>query len=164
MKQKINLYKICDYITFFLPWILALLLIVGCGTIKEVPVQTIEKVVVKDSVVYVNDTITIEIEKEKIVEVVPADTVSQIATSLAFSEAKIEKGMLHHSLEQKGQIKVKIDTFYVTQIKEVEKLVEVPIEVIKEVKYIPEWAWYSVIFNVIVLCFIAFKIYLKFKK
>jgi uncharacterized protein YcfL len=164
MKQKINWYRVGDYITFFLPWILALLLIAGCGTIKEVPVQTIEKVVVKDSVVYVNDTITIEIEKEKIVEVVPADTVSQIATSLAFSEAKIEKGMLHHSLEQKGQIKVKIDTFYVTQIKEVEKLVEVPIEVIKEVKYIPEWAWYSVIFNVIVLCFIAFKIYLKFKK
>ena len=164
MKQKINWYRVGDYITFILPWILALLLIVGCGTTQYIPIETTEKVVVKDSVVYVNDTITIEIEKEKIVEVVPADTVSQIATSLAFSEAKIEKGMLYHSLEQKGQIKAKIDTFYVTQIKEVEKLVEVPIEVIKEVKYIPEWAWYSVIFNVIVLCFIAFKIYLRFKK
>lgn len=140
---------------------IAILCLVGCASIKEIPVQTIEKVEYRDSIVYVKDTITIPIPVEKIVQVVPQDTTSQISTSLAFSEAKIEEGRLTHTLEQKGQIKAKIDTFYITQIKEVEKMVEVPIEVVKEVKHIPEWCWWSLIFNVIVLCFIAFRIYLK---
>lgn len=140
---------------------IAIVCLVGCASIKEIPVQTIEKVEYRDSIVYVKDTITIPIPVEKIVQVVPQDTTSQISTSLAFSEAKIEEGRLTHTLEQKGQIKAKIDTFYITQIKEVEKMVEVPIEVVKEVKHIPEWCWWSLIFNVIVLCFIAFRIYLK---
>lgn len=159
--------KVYNWLRVLLPNIIliifAICVMCGCSTIKEIPVQTVEKVVVRDSVVYVKDTITIEIEKEKIVEVVPADTVSQIATSLAFSEAKIEKGMLHHSLEQKGQIKAKIDTFYVTQIKEVEKLVEVPIEVVKEVKHTPDWCWWSLIFNIVVVLIWIFKMYLKSK-
>lgn len=140
---------------------IAILCLVGCASIKEIPVQTIEKVEYRDSIVYVKDTITIPIPVEKIVQVVPQDTTSQISTSLAFSEAKIEEGRLTHTLEQKGQIKAKIDTFYITQIKEVEKMVEVPIEVVKEVKHIPEWCWWSLIANVIVVCFIGFRIYLK---
>lgn len=140
---------------------IAILCLVGCASIKEIPVQTIEKIEYRDSLVYIKDTITIPIPVEKIVQVVPQDTTSQISTSLAFSEAKVEKGILTHTLEQKGQIKTKIDTFYITQIKEVEKMVEVPIEVVKEVKHIPNWCWWSLIFNVIVLCFIAFRIYLK---
>ena len=140
---------------------IAILCLVGCASIKEIPVQTIEKIEYRDSLVYIKDTITIPIPVEKIVQVVPQDTTSQISTSLAFSEAKVEKGILTHTLEQKGQIKTKIDTFYITQIQEVEKMVEVPIEVVKEVKHIPNWCWWSLIFNVIVLCFIAFRIYLK---
>lgn len=142
---------------------IAILCLVGCGTFKEIPVQTIEKIEYRDSLIYVKDTVTIEIPVEKIVQMVPQDTTSQIATSLAFSEAKVEKGVLTHTLEQKGQIKAQIDTFYITQIKEVEKMVEVPIEVIKEVKHIPNWCWWSLIANVIVLCFLIFKIYLKLR-
>lgn len=129
----------------------------GCGLYREIPVQTIEKEVVRDSLIYITDTISIEIPEEKIVQVLPADTVSQIATSFAFSEAKIDKGILTHSLEQKGQIQAKIDTFYITQTKEkiVEK--EIPIEVIKEVEHTPNWAWYSVIFNIITILLIAFR-------
>ncbi len=138
-----------------------ILALVGCATIKEVPVQTIEKIEYRDSLIYVKDTIKIDVPVEKIVYVGPADTTSQISTSLAHSEAKIEQGILTHTLEQKGQIKAQIDTFYITQIKEVEKMVEVPIEVVKEVKHIPNWCWWSLIANVIVVCFIGFRIYLK---
>ena len=47
---------------------------------------------------------------------------------------------------------------------ELVKEVEVPVEVQVEKKIIPKWCWYSVIFNLIVLCYILFSIYLTFKK
>jgi hypothetical protein len=167
MKQKDDSANLAVNIAQFIFALILLVMIlfsfIGCGTIKEIPVQTIEKEIIRDSLIYITDTITIEIPTEKIVQVLPADTTSQIATSLAFSEAKIEKGILTHSLEQKGQIQAKIDTCYITQIKEkiVEK--EVPVEVIKEVKYTPKWAWWSLIFNIVIILLIAFKIYLKIK-
>ena len=74
--------------------LVGLLTVMGCSTAKYVPVETIERVEYRDSVVYVNDTITIEVPKEKVVYVGPADTLSQISTSLAFSEAKVEQGVL----------------------------------------------------------------------
>ena len=140
---------------------IAILCLVGCATIKEIPVQTIEKIEYRDSLIYVKDTIKVDVPVEKVVYVGPADTTSQISTSLAHSEAKIEQGILTHTLEQKGQIKAQIDTFYITQIKEVEKMVEVPIEVVKEVKYIPNWCWWSLIINVLGLCLFIFRIYIK---
>lgn len=138
-------------------------MVVGCGTVKEVPIQTIEKVVIKDTTIYLKDTVTVEIPKEVIKEIVPQDTVSVLRTSLAESEAKIQQGMLHHSLKQTGKVKVKVDT--VVRVQYVDRFInkEVPVEVVKEVKYIPDLYWYSLIFNVIVLCYIAFKIYLKIK-
>lgn len=96
-------------------FILILLLAVSCSTIQYIPVENFERVEYRDSLIYVNDTITIEVPKEKIVYVGSADTLSQISTSLAFSEAKIEQGKLTHTLEQKGQIKTQIDTFFVVE-------------------------------------------------
>ena len=118
----------------------------------------------KDSIVYVNDTITIEVPKEKVVYVVPADTLSQISTSLAFSEAKVEKGILTHTLEQKGEIKTKIDTFF--KVKYTDRIVEkeVPVEVEVEKPYIPTFFWIVAIYAAIITLLIAFISYLKFKK
>jgi hypothetical protein len=167
MKKKDDSANLAVHIAQFIFALILLVMIlfsfIGCGTIKEIPVQTIEKEIIRDSLIYITDTITIEIPTEKIVQVLPADTTSQIATSLAFSEAKIEKGILTHSLEQKGQIQAKIDTCYITRIKEkiVEK--EIPIEVPVEVKHTPKWAWWSLIFNIVIILLIAFKIYLKIK-
>lgn len=165
MKQKDDSAKLAVNIAQFIFALILLVMIlfsfIGCGTIKEIPVQTIEKEIIRDSIIRIIDTVRVEVPYEKIVEVVPKDTTSQIATSLAFSEAKIEGGYLHHSLEQKGQITTKIDTVIITKIitKEVEK--EVPVEVVKEVKYTPKWAWWSLIFNIVIILLIAFKIYLK---
>ena len=141
-----------------------MLVAVSCSTTKHIPVQTIEKIEYRDSIVYVNDTITIEVPKEKVVYVVPADTLSQISTSLAFSEAKVEKGVLTHTLEQKGQIKAKIDTFFM--VKYIDRIVEkeVPVEVEVEKPYIPTFFWIVTIYAAIITLFIAFKAYFKFKK
>jgi hypothetical protein len=167
MKKKDESANLAVSITQFIFGLILLVMIlfsfISCGSLHEIPVQTIEKEIIRDSIIRIIDTVRVEVPYEKIVEVVPKDTTSQIATSLAFSEAKIEGGYLHHSLEQKGQIQAKIDTCYITQIKEkiVEK--EVAIEVPVEVKHTPKWVWWSLIFNIVIILLIAFKIYLKTK-
>lgn len=139
-------------------------LVLGCGSIKEIPVINTEKIVYRDTTIYIRDSVFIEVPKEVIKEIVPEDTTSILRTSVALSEAKIEKGMLHHRLEQKGQVKAQIDTVvtvqYVDRIIEKEKPIEVEV-----VKYKRDTIfWFSIIFNVIVLLLTAFKIYLKLKK
>lgn len=155
--------KIWGVIKYPLLLLLYGLLVLCCGVTKEIAVESTEKIVVRDSIVFLRDSILVEIPVEKIVQVLPADTTSQITTSLAFSEAKIDKGKLYHSLEQKGKIKAKIDTFYVTQYVEKIKEVEVPIEVIKEVKHIPTFFWISLIINIVIGLLIVFRLYLKTK-
>ena len=144
--------------------LILLFVLVSCGTTKSIPVQTIEKIEYRDSIVYINDTITIEVPKEKVVYVRPADTLSQISTSLAFSEAKVEKGVLTHTLEQKGQIKANIDSFFV--VKYIDRIVEkeVPVEVEVEKPYIPAFFWIVAIYAAIITLLVAFKAYLKLKK
>ena len=144
--------------------LILLFVLVSCGATKSIPVQTIERIEYRDSIVYVNDTITIEAPKEKVVYVRPADTLSQISTSLAFSEAKVEKGILTHTLEQKGQIKAKIDTFFM--VKYIDRIVEkeVPIEVEIEKPYIPTFFWIVAIYAAVITLLIAFRFYLKLKK
>ena len=155
--------NIVQFIFGLILLVMILFSFVGCGTIKEIPVQTIEKIEYRDSLIFIRDSIFVEIPIEKIVQVLPTDTTSQISTSLAHSEAKVEKGILTHTLEQKGQIKTKIDT--VVKVQYVDRIVEkeLPIEVQVEKRYIPDFFWYSIIFNIIVLLYLVFKIYLKFK-
>lgn len=137
---------------------------VGCGAIKEIPINNIEKVVYKDTTIYIRDSVFVPVPVEIIKEVVPEDTTSILRTSVALSEAKIEKGMLHHKLEQKGTIPVQIDT--VVTVQYVDRIVEreIPVEV-EITKYKRDTLfWISIIFNVIVLLLVGFKIYLKLKK
>lgn len=119
----------------------------SCSSTKYVPVETNTQVIVKDSLIYVNDTIEVEIPKEVIIEKVPLDTVSVLNTSLAQSMAKVENGLLYHDLKQQGTIKTVIDTCYVTKIEEKITYQEVPVEVTKEVKHIPNWVSYSLMLN-----------------
>jgi hypothetical protein len=111
------------------------LLFSSCGAMKEVPVQTVEKIVYRDSLIYVNDTIKVEIPRETVREVVPELDTSYLKTSVAESVAYLDtaKRKLHHTLTQKGEIKVVYDTIvkiqYVDRI--LEKEVPVEVEVIK---------------------------------
>ena len=146
----------------YLLYIPILFLIIGCSTIKEIPVKTEYKEIVRDSIIFKTDTVKIEVPVEKVKEVTE-DTVSVLSTSLATSTAEVSNGKLSHSLEQKGEMETKIE--YREKIVFKDKIIyeEVPVEVPVEMPYIPKWCWYSVIFNVIVLCYIGFKIYLKFR-
>lgn len=162
-KRKINWYRVGDYITFLLPWILAIGLMVGCSSIKEIPINTVEKVVYKDTTIFIKDSIRVEVEKEVVKEVVPQDTTSILRTSVALSEAKLYNGSLYHRLEQKGAIKTQIDTVITVQY--VDKIIEkeVPVEV-EVIKYKRDTIyWFSIILNVVVMMIILFKIYLKLK-
>ena len=143
--------------------IMSLVSLVSCSTVKYVPVGTETVVEYRDTTIYLTDTVTIEIPKEVVKEIVPQDKISILSTSLATSEAKIEKGMLTHRLEQKGTLKTQIDTIVTVQYVDRYINKEVPIEVVKEVKHIPNWCWYSLIFNIVIILFIAFRIYLKSK-
>lgn len=126
-------------ITYFIPALIilaiGLLMMTSCAGIKQIPVQTVEKVVYRDSLIYINDTVRVEVPKEVVKEVVPQIDTSYLKTSLAESVAYLDttERKLHHTLTQKGEIKIKYDTIvkvqYVDRI--VEKEVPVEVEVIK---------------------------------
>jgi hypothetical protein len=139
---------------------------IGCksakNTIQYVPVENKENVIIRDSIIIIKDTIQIEVPIE-ITTNVTTDTVSVISTSIATSRAIVESGKLYHSLEQKGTLDVNIDTCYITKIEEKVNFKEIPIEITKEVKYIPRWVTYLVLINLAVVAIIALKLYIKIK-
>ena len=110
-------------------------LILSCSTVKEIPVQTVEKVVYRDSLVYVHDSITVKVPVEVFVETVLAVDTSYLKTSLAESIAYLDttKKQIHHTLSQKGDLKVVYDTIIKTQNIDrfIEKDVPVKVEVVK---------------------------------
>lgn len=119
--------------------LLVMLGIGGCSSLKYVPINTEEKTIVKDSLIYIRDTVTVEIPREIVKEIVPADTTSILKTSVAISEARLEGGHLHHTLEQSGTVKARIDTFYLTKIEEKTVYKDRPVEVKVPVKYVPSF-------------------------
>lgn len=140
--------------------------LIGCksakNTIQYVPVENKENVIIRDSIIIIKDTIQVEVPIE-IINNITTDTVSVISTSISTSRASVEKGKLHHSLEQKGTLDVIVDTCYVTKIEEKVNFLEIPIEITKEVKYIPEWVTYLVLINLVVVGILALKFWLKIK-
>lgn len=138
---------------------------VGCSPIKQIPIEIQEKIIYRDSLVYLTDTITVEVPKMVVKEILPEIDTSYLETSLASSMAYLDtnKRQLHHTLEQKGKVHVKYDT--IVSIQYVDRFIEKEVPIITEVEkeVAPKWIWWSVIANVIVLCFIAFRIYIKLK-
>lgn len=145
-------------------YLIPFLFLISCSSLKEIPVQTIERIEYRDSTVFIHDTLTIEVPVERVKEIVPQDTVSQIATSLAFSEAKIEKGLLHHTLEQKGEIKTVYDT--IVTVEYVDRIIEKEVPVITEVEkpYVPTFFWLVFAYACVITVIWILKLYLKFKK
>lgn len=129
--------------------ILILLFFVGCATTKYIPVQGEHKIEIRDSIIRVVDTVTIEIPKERIVEVIPQLDTSRLETKLAHSTAYLDrnKRTIHHTLEhKKTALKTQIDTVFVTQTR-TEYKDKVVIEEV-EVPVIPTWCW-------IIMCYAA---------
>ena len=143
-----------------------MLVAVSCSTTKYTPIQTIEKIEYRDSLIYIKDTITIPIEKEVIKEVIPSIDTSYLETSVAKSVAYLDtaKRQLHHTLTQEGEVKTIIDTTHI--ITYVDRYIEKPIiqknEVIKYKR--DALFWIVTIYAAIITLLIAFKAYLKLKK
>ena len=145
--------------------IFAICVLCGCSTIKEIPVNNVTKIEYRDTTIYVRDTILVEVPKQVVSEVLPDIDTSYLETSVAKSTAYLDKDRrkLHHTLEQTGEVKTVYDT--VITISYVDRYIEkeIPIEVIKEVKHIPNIFWFSIILNVVGILLLVFRIYLKMK-
>lgn len=127
------------------------LFLVSCAKMRYIPIQTEEKIIIKDSIIKVIDTVTVEVPKEVVKEVIPQIDTSVLETSVAKSVAFLDttKRKIHHTLEQKGKIKTIIDTCYITKIEEKIVYQDRPIEV--EVPKRDNIFWFSIIFNIVIL-------------
>lgn len=133
----------------------------SCSTIKEIPVQTIERVEYRDSLIYLVDSIEVQVPVEKVVEVLPKLDTSYLKTSLAESVAYLDtaKKQIHHTLEQKGTVQVQYDT--VVKFEYVDRVItkEIPVEV-EVIKYkrdalfwvLVGWALFTILIVLLRLC------------
>lgn len=145
--------------------LLVLLGIGGCGTTKYIPIESKKqtKVEVRDSVIY-KDSI-IYIPQERIVEVVPSiDTLfMEIETAEATAYLDTAILMLRGELKSKKKETVK----YIERIEVRERIdttyIQIPQPYPVEVTKTPKWALWSLMFNIITVLLVAFKLYLKIK-
>lgn len=149
---------------------MAVLFCVGCASTKEIPINTtkvdsvrIERVVeFRDSIVYV------DVPREIVREVVPElDTLfmeNTVATSRSYLDTATRtlKGELKTKPTKLPQpVKLPETTEKEEIIREV--VIEKPVTVEVEKRYIPKWCWYSLIGNIVVVLLIGFRLFLKFK-
>lgn len=141
-------------------------LLCGCSTIKEVPIQQIDRIEYRDSVVFVHDTISVPVPYEVVREVIPDIDTSYLETSVARSVAYLDKDkkQLSHSLEQKGEVKTKYDTVIVVEY--VDKYIEreIPVEVEVEKPYIPKFFWIVTIYAAIISTWWLIKLWMKLRR
>lgn len=143
--------------------IVSLVSIISCTSIREVPIQTVEKVIYRDSVVYVKDSINVEIPVEVVKLIVLDVDTSYLKTSLAESIAYLDtaKRKLHHTLTQKGELTVIYDTIIKTQ--HIDRIMEkeVPVEV-EVIKYRRDALfWVLAVWALLCVAIVFLKIYFK---
>lgn len=151
--------------------LVTLLMVLGCGTVRPVPVQTTTNVqtVVRDSVRLKDSTIYVQVPVERYVDVVPLYDTLRLETELAHAEAYVDT--LTHTL--KGNLenrKEPIKTVIKYQDRKVEIrkdsiiVKEVPVEVEVVKTKVPRLCWTLLVFDVILLLAFGVFIYLKFFK
>ena len=142
-----------------------LLAVVSCSTVKYVPVVEKEYVTVRDSVFFRDTTIKYQIEKERYTDYAGLLDTLRLSTEYASAEAYIDttanllKGRIENKPEKEIQIKWKEKIVYRDSLIYKEK--PYPVEVIKEVKYVPFivklLAWIGGIALLAVAAYIALK-------
>ena len=135
--------------------LLMMIFLPSCGVCKP---KTEKETVIEYRDRVVRDTTTVEIPYE-VEKIVTLDTLSKLENRWAKSEAKVSKGLLHHSLESKPQIievpvEVHVtDTLYkeastITVVQEVEK----PLSWWQKFKM--EGFWIALVISLILLFFL----------
>ena len=159
--------KLETILRILLPFIVVLFLLAfgGCSSVKLVPVKDIKetKIEIRDSIIF-KDSI-VYIPQEKIVEVVPSIDTLKMEIEQAKAEAYLDTSMM--VLRGKLESKQKPQTKYIERIEYKERIdtiyIEKPQPYEVEKPYTPSWCWWSLIFNLGVILFLAFKLYIKLK-
>jgi len=142
----------------------------GCATIRPVPVQTTTQVqtVVKDSVRWMDSTIYVQVPIERYVDVVPVYDTLRLETELAQAEAYVDtltrtlKGNIENRKEPfKTIIKYQDRKVEIRKDSIITKEIPVEVEVIRKV--VPKLCWYLLALNVIGVLAIGVWFYLKWK-
>lgn len=142
----------------------------SCATVKEVPINTVQKdsMRIEHIVEYRDTTIYVKVPVETIREVVPElDTLvmeNSVAVSCSFLDTNTRtlKGELRNKPVQLGhdtKLPEKSDTVY--EFIEVTK--EVPVRVEIEKPFIPKIFWWSLGANVVFAMLTVFRIYRRFR-
>lgn len=121
--------------------LLVLLMMMGCSTIKYVPVESKTDSVYVEKIVERLDTILVEIPVEVKDIITMADS-SHLETSVAVSDAWVDScSTLHHKLVNKSENTLKKEIVYKDRIIEKEVVKEIPVinEVEVPVKYVPPY-------------------------
>lgn len=157
--------NITQFIFGLIMLVMILFSFIGCSSLKEIPVETVEKVVVKDSIVY-RDSI-VYIPQERIVEIVPQLDTLFMDIETASSKAYLDTAnmLLRGELKSKKKEVVKyqtiieyrdrVDTVYIKEPQPYE------VEVIKYKR--DTIFWWSLIGNIIVILYMVFRLYIKMK-
>ena len=145
-------------------YIITAVMLLGCATVRTVPVKTetvfnyIDSLVIKDSVRVV------ELPVERIKDIVPIYDTLELETSLATSKTWLDTTF--HTLrgEMRNKPQAKISTPYKEHIVYKDSIVtkEVPVEVVKEVKThygYEKWLW-----GYVVVSLLAIALYILLKK
>lgn len=154
--------KFIEILKYFLVILFFTLPVGCCGTkkTKQIPVVQVEKTVIKDSTIYIRDTIYIPLPTEEKEVKTTADS-SHLETSLAKSDAWIDStGHLNHTLKNKEVVyKYIYDTVVVTNTvtEYKEKPVIVEVEVPKP--YYPKWSVILMVIAGVSIGYWIFKIY-----
>lgn len=145
-------------------------LMLGCATIRPVPVETTTNVqtTVRDSVRWKDSTIYVKVPIERYVDVVPVYDTLRLETSLAKADAYVDTTT--HTL--KGHLENKRDSIR-TVIKYRDRVIETvrdslvvtekPIEVEVPVRYVPKWCRWLLGLNILTIIALGIKFYLHFR-
>ena len=142
-------------------------LMLGCATIRPVPVQTTTNVqtVVKDSIRWKDSTVYVQVPVERYVDVVRQYDTLKLESTLARSVSYVDTltHTLKGKLEQTGDVKtiIKYKDRKVVEYRDSVSIKEVPVEVEVIRKVVPKWCWWLLVFDVLVCLTIVVLIYLK---
>lgn len=145
--------------------IIALLSLVNASCAKTVYLEKEKVVEVKEYVTQTDTVFVPKVEREEVVKVVEIADTSRLETTHAMSEAFVSEGQLHHALWNKPEsfkFDIQIPTLHKDSIVRIRE--PYPVEVVKEVKTIPNI--YKVCLWLIIgeVIFAAIALILKFKR
>lgn len=170
--------KLQDFFKIFILISLFALSIIGCGSLKQVPINNNTEIIYRDSLIlrdstrYIDSVIYVQIPREKVMEIISQIDTSYLETTVAKSVAYVDTNLLMivHSLENRDTVlqkKIVYKDRYITETKTVYKdsiqIKEIPVEVeVEKIKY-PKTYWYLLGFFIVVVGIFIVRIYLKFK-